>query len=193
MNPARRGRGGFSLLEVIVAVGIAAMVLVALLGWFGPAMRSAAATADAQTAAGLADGLQLELERLQAGFGFDGLAAVVPPAGSGDALPLVATRDGRRVRCAAAPDPAADRPLDDATLAGIAWRDRYFLAEVVQSDDLPYRAGAGFLALTVRVTWPFRLPAGPPTPGATVPTADPSREVPETERSSLVFIIALRP
>ena len=193
MSPARRVPGGFSLLEVIVAIGIAGVVLVALLGWFGPAMRSSAATADAQTAAGLADGLQLELERLQAECGLDGLAAAVPPAGSGAALRLVATRDGRRVRCAVAPDPAADRPLDDGDLAGIAWRDRYFLAEVVQSEDLPYRAGAGFLALTVRVTWPFRLPAGPPTPGATVPTADPSQEVGETERSSLVIVIALRP
>jgi len=193
MNPARREPGGFSLLEVIVAVGIAAVVLVTLLGWFGPAVRSAAATADAQTAAGLADDVQLELERLQAVLGLDGLAVAVPPAGANGALPLVATRDGRRVRCAATPDPSADRPLDDATLPGIAWRDRYFLAEVVRSEDLPYQAGAGFLALTVRVTWPFRLPAGPPTPGVTVPAADPSREVPEIERSSLAFVVVLRP
>jgi type II secretory pathway pseudopilin PulG len=191
-TPAAPARG-FSLVEVIVAIGMVAAVLVALLGWFAPAVRSAAATADAQVAAGLADEIQLELERLEATLGFDGLAAVVPATGAGAPLRLVATRDGRRVRCADAADPVADHALDDPAAPGIAWRDRYFLAEVVQSPDLPFRPGAGFLAVSVRVSWPYRVPVGPAAPGAVDPAGDPSREVPAVERRGLAFNYALRP
>jgi len=193
MNPARQRSGSFSLLEVVVAVGLVAVVLVTLLGWFGPAVRSAAAIADAQMATGLPDDIQLELERLESEHGLDGLAAIVPPSGSDAALRLVATRDGRRVRWADATDPAADHALDDPASPGIAWRDRYYLAEVVRQSDLPFQPGAGFLAVSVRISWPYRLPAGPATPGTTDPAADPSREVPITERRSAVFIFALRP
>jgi len=193
MNSTQGKSAGFSLLEVVVAVGLVAVVLVTLLGWFGPAMRSAAATADVQVASGLAEDIQLELERLAAGHGLDGLAAMVPPSGSDLALRLVAARDGRRVRCADPADPTADRALDDPASPGIAWRDRYFLAEVVRQPDLPYRPGAGFLAVSVRVSWPYRLPAGPATPGNRQPATDPSREVPVNERRALVFTFALRP
>jgi type II secretory pathway pseudopilin PulG len=193
MSAARTPSCAFSLLEVVVAIGILAAVLVALLGWFGPAVRSAGAVADAQVAARLAENIQNELERLQASLGLDGLAADVPPAGSATSLQLVATRDGLRLLRADGPAPAADRALNDPTLPGIAWRDRYFLNEVTRQFDLPYAPGAGFLAVSVRVTWPHRLPVGPPTPGATDPATDPSREVPDNERGYMVFNFVLRP
>ena len=186
-------RPGFSLVEVIVAIGIVAIVLVALLAAFGPAARSAAAADDTQVAARLAGNIQLELERLQAELGLEGLAAAVPPAGSATPLLLVATRDGQRVLRADGAAPAADHALNELALPGIARRDRYFLAEVTQQLDLPYAAGAGFLAVSVRVQWPYRLPAGPPTPGAARPDDDPSREVPVGERNWVVFNFALRP
>lgn len=193
MSVARRPSRAFSLLEVVVATGILAVILVALLGSFGPAVRSAGAVADAQVAARLAGNIQIELERLQAGLGLDGLAAAVPPAGSATSLQLVATRDGQRLLRADGPAPAADRALNDPALPGIAWRDRYFLNEVTRQVDLPYVPGAGFLAVSVRVTWPYRLPVGPPTPGTTNPAADPSREVPDNERRCMVFNFVLRP
>ena len=193
MSVIRKPPCAFSLLEVVVAIGILAAILVALLGSLGPAVRSAGATADAQVVARLADNIQSELERLQADLGLDGLAADVPPAGSATALQLVATRDGQRLLRADGPAPAADRALNDPTLPGIAWRDRYFLGEVTRQIDLPYAPGAGFLAVSVRVTWPFRLPEGPPVPGATDPAADPSREVPANERGCMVFNFVLRP
>ncbi len=186
-------RPGFSLVEVIVAIGLVAIVLVALLAAFGPAARSAAAADDTQVAARLAGNIQLELERLQAELGLEGLAAAVPPAGSATPLLLVATRDGQRVLRADGAAPAADHALNELALPGIARRDRYFLAEVTQQLDLPYAAGAGFLAVSVRVQWPYRLPAGPPTPGAARPDDDPSREVPVGERNWVVFNFALRP
>jgi prepilin-type N-terminal cleavage/methylation domain-containing protein len=193
MNARQTRRHGFSLVEVIVAIGLIAVVLVALLASFGPAARSAGDAADAEVAARLAGNIQIELERLQAELGLEGLAAAVPPAGSATPLQLVATRDGQRVLRADGPAPAADHALDDPTLPGIAERDRYYLAEVTQQLNLPYAAGAGFLAVSVRVQWPDRLPAGPPTPGAARPDADPSREVPAEERNWMVFNFALRP
>jgi hypothetical protein len=178
---------------VIVAIGLIAIVLVALLASFGPAARSAGDAADVEVAARLAGNIQIELERLEAEFGLEGLAALVPSAGSVPPLRLVATRDGQRVLRADGTAPAADHAPDDPTLPGIAQRDRYYLAGVTQQLDLPYAAGAGFLAVSVRVEWPYRLPAGPETPGAARPDADPSREVPAEDRNWMVFNFALRP
>jgi hypothetical protein len=45
----------------------------------------------------------------------------------------------------------------------------------------------------VRVSWPYQLPVGPPTPGATGWDVDPAREVPGNERSVVIFSGALRP
>ena len=133
------------------------------------------------------------LERLEAELGLEGLALAVPAAGSAAPLRLVASKDGRRVLRADGPAPAADRPLDDATLPGMAQRDRYFLAEVTQQLDLPYAPGTGFLAVSVRLTWPYKLPVGPPTPGEVRPNGDPTREVPADERDTAIFNFALRP
>jgi type II secretory pathway pseudopilin PulG len=193
MNARRPARSGFSLVEVIVAIGLVAVVLIALLAAFGPMARSAGNAADAQVAGRLAGNIQLELERLQAELGLEGLAAAVPPAGSAAPLLLVATRDGQRVLRADGAALATDHALNEPALPGIARRDRYFVAEVTQQLDLPYVAGAGFLAVSVRVQWPYRQPVGPPTPGATRPEADPSREVPVEERNWMVFNFALRP
>jgi hypothetical protein len=184
---------GFSLLEIVVAIGILALTLVTLLGLTGSTMRSAGAAADVAVAARFGANLRHELERLKADLGLSGLAAVVPPGGSTSALELVATRDGGRMLHTDGAEPAADRALNDPVLPGIALRERYFLAEVTQQLDLPYASEAGFLALSVRVSWPYRLPVGPATANATAVNADPSREVPRSERNVAVFNIVLRP
>jgi type II secretory pathway pseudopilin PulG len=189
----RANAGAFSLVEVVAAIGVLAVAVVAVLGLLAAIARSAREVADAHLAARLGENIQGELERLRAGLGLDGLAAVIPPAGSTAPLQLAATRDGLRVlRADGAPAPA-DRPLNDSTLPGIALRDRYYLIEVTQQLDLPYAPDAGFLAVSVRVAWPHRLPVGPPTPDATAVDADSAREVPRNERNWMVLNIALRP
>jgi hypothetical protein len=106
---------------------------------------------------------------------------------------LVATRDGLRVLRSDGVDPAADRALNDPVLPGIANRDRYYLIEVTQLAGLEYLPGAGFLALSVRVTWPHLLAAGPLTPGATTVGEDPTHEVPRNERTVAIYNFAVRP
>ncbi|MGA2444908.1 MAG: hypothetical protein ABSG50_05685 [Opitutaceae bacterium] len=185
--------GAFTLIEVIAAIGILAVTLVAMFGLLAATARPAGESIDIRVAARLGENIQDELERLKAGLGLAGLAAMVPTGGSTTPLQLVATRDGRRVLRADGAAPAAGHALNDPVQPGIANRDRYYLAEVTQQLDLPYASGAGFLAVSVRVTWPYRLPMGPPTPEVTAVDADPAREVPANERYWSVFNFALRP
>jgi type II secretory pathway pseudopilin PulG len=193
MKTKPAGSSAFTLLEVVVAIGILAVMMLAVLGLLATSTRPAGVIAEMQVAAHLGENIQDELERLKAGLGLDGLAAMVPPAGSAAPLQLVATRDGRRVLRADGAASAAGNVLNDPLRPGIANRDRYYLAEVTQQPDLPYASGAGFLAVSVRVTWPYRLPMGPPTTEATTVDADPSREVPMNERRWAVVDFALRP
>jgi type II secretory pathway pseudopilin PulG len=183
----------FSLLEIVVAIGILAVTLATVLGLTGSTMRSAGAATDIAVAARLGANIRSELERLKADLGLSGLATMVPPGGSAAPLQVVATRDGRRVLRSDGAEPAAGRALNDPVLPGIALRERYFLAEVTQQLDLPYAPEAGFLALSVRVSWPYQLPVGPATPDATAVDADAGREVARNERSVAVFNFVLRP
>ncbi|MDD2765677.1 MAG: prepilin-type N-terminal cleavage/methylation domain-containing protein [Opitutaceae bacterium] len=190
MKPAARG---FTLVEVVVAIGILALMLIAGLGLLAVSARSGGDGFDADATVRLGENVQGELERLKHGADLAGLAAIIPPSGAATPLRLVATRDGRRVlRCDGAA-PAADRALDDPAQPGIAVRDRYYLLEVEQQLDLPYVPDAGFLAVSVRVTWPYQVPTGPAVPDATAADASPAREVPENERRATVFHFALRP
>ena len=64
---------GFSLIEVVVAVGIFATAVVVVLAMLPGLSRQAADSADAMTAQRLPDAVRLELERLSASGGFDAL------------------------------------------------------------------------------------------------------------------------
>ncbi len=193
MTRRRQRVAGFTLVEVVVALGVLAVILTALVSLYGPAEAAAGGIADRHAAARLAESLQGEMERLQADLGLAGLAAAVPAADSGLPMRLVASRDGRRVLRADGAAPPADQALDDGARPGLARRDRFFLIEVTQQLDLPFAPGAGFLALSARVSWPYQLPAGPPTAGETRPDGDPAREVPPERREWAVFSLALRP
>lgn len=183
----------FSLVEVVIAIGVLAVTLVAVLGLAGSTMRSGGATADLAVAGRLGAEIRGELERLKAELGLPGLAATIPRGGAAAPLRLVATRDGRRMLRADGAAAAANHALNDPLQPGIARRDRYFLAEVTQQLDLPYAPDEGFLALSVRVSWPYELPGGPATPGATAVDMDPAREVPLSDRTIVFFNFALRP
>ena len=185
--------GGFSLVEVVVAIGLSALAVIACLGMIAATARSGGEIVDAQVVGRLGGSIQGELERLRAELGLDGLAAAMPAAGSPAPLALVATRDGGRALCADGPMAAAARPLDDPTLPGMARRDRYFLIELTQSPDLPPTPERGFVAVSALVTWPHCLPGGHATPGATAADADAARELPRSERGWLVLNFALPP
>lgn len=153
---------GFSLLEVIIAVGIFAGAMTAILTLLPSLARSAADAGDAQAALRLADAIQVELQRVAQAGGFDPLAAQIPVM----ALPLpegfslVASRDGARVHSRAYHPPAAGERVPEP--------EQYFLIEAWRFAQAPlsYDAAAPWLALQVRITWPYRNPGAaglPPT------------------------------
>ena len=171
--PARQRRA-FSLVEVIIAVGVFAVAVVVLLALLPSLTREAAETADALVAQSLADSVRVELSRLAASGGFDALANRLPvmaaPLVAG--LSLVAAPDGRRLYSTAyLPPPAA---------AQLPPGDQYFLVEVWRFDQPPlrYDPTAAVLPMYVRVSWPFQ------NPGSTAAT-------PLSARGQLTFTVAL--
>ena len=183
----------FSLVEVVVAIGLVAVSLVAILGLLAATTHSAAELSGAQGSASLGGSIQSELDRLKDSIGLAGLASLVPPSGSAAPLRLVGTRDGLRVRCVDAADPAANRSLGDSVLPGIANRDRYFLIEVTRLPEWETAADSGFVVVNARCSWPYELPLGPATSGAAEYDADQAQVVPVGERHVAVLFFAATP
>jgi hypothetical protein len=167
-HPAR----AFSLIEVIIAVGIFAGTVTVVIGLMAALSRQAADSTDFLAAQRLPDALRLELNRLAASD-FDSLAAQIPVM----SLPLEAG-----LALAASRDSAAVESLDYLPPAGsrLSLSAHYFLIECWRypGEPLRYDAQKAFLALHVRVSWPCRAP------GAV-------EVVPLSERSQVTFALAL--
>ncbi len=163
----------FSLVEVIIAVGLFAAAVTTVIALLPALTRQGAVTVDTLSAERLPDALKVELSRLAAAGGFDALAGQVPLMNSsfGNALTLVATRDAARLHARDYLSPTAGR---------IPEGEQYFLIECGRFPDEPLRFDAQkhFLALAVRVSWPYRLP------GLSAPTA-------EAARTQVVFTVSL--
>ncbi len=163
----------FSLVEVIIAVGLFAAVVTTVIALLPALTRQGAVTVDTLSAERLPDALKVELSRLAATGGFDALAGQVPLMTSsvGNALTLVATRDAARLHARDYLPPVTGVISDD---------EQYFLIECGRFPDEPlrYDSQKHYLALAVRVFWPYRLP------GSTAPTAD-------AARTQVVFTVSL--
>jgi hypothetical protein len=162
----------FSLVEVIIAVGLFAASVTAVIALLPAVTRQGAITTDTLAAQRLPDALKVELFRL-ASSGFDALAGQVPvmtqPLGAG--LAFVATRDGARLH---------SRDYLLPTTGRIGEAEQYFLVECGRFPDEPlrYEPQKHSLALAVRVSWPYRVP------GSTVPTD-------ESSRTQVAFTVSL--
>lgn len=169
-----RPLAGFSLVEVVIAVGIFAMAVTVALALLPALTRQAGETTDALAAQRLPDGIRLELQRLAASGGFDALANRVPvmsaPLTSG--LELVAAHDGLKVQAVDYLPPVASEQLPPA--------EQYFAVEVWRFAQAPlaYDSSAAVLPLYVRVSWPYRPPA------SLTPTAP-------VDRQQISFAVAL--
>lgn len=133
----------FSMIEVVIAVGIFTIAAATILALLPSTTRQAAGSRDIQTAARLPDAVKLALERAVPAASF----ATFTSAN------LVAARDGTQVR----PVPGTDDNFE-----------QYFLIEVsplVGNPALRYDPLTPLLALQVRVSWPYRPPGpfAPPT------------------------------
>ena len=149
-----RVRCGLSLVEVLVAVGICAVAVVAAVTLFGPAVRATREVGDRRKAVRLAERIDAELRR--AGF-----AAVAAATEGGGILRLVARVDGSRI--VRLED--ADNDSDTGTPPGIQAVERYFGVEVARA--LRPVSDRVCVVLEVRLRWPLALPPD----GAVVPEA----------------------
>lgn len=166
---------GFTLIEVVIAVGIFAAAVTVALALLPALTRQAGDAGDAQAAQRLPDGIRVELQRLAVTGGFDALANRVPVMSSPlpGGLDLVAARDCSRVHSGSYLPPALSEQLPLA--------EQYFAVEVWRFSQPPlaYDPAAAVLALTVRVSWPYHAPASP----APVALAD---------RQQITFTLSLR-
>ncbi len=146
----RAGPRAFSLVEVVIAVGIFAVAIVSVLLVLPTLARRTAESGDAMVAQGLPDAIRSEMRRLAAD-GFDGFAASVPVMTSAatEGYRMVAARDGVRLSSLAEDN------------GEIAEDERYFAVELWRFGTPPLafvNAQSGALAVHVRVSWPYRLP-----------------------------------
>ena len=174
----------FTLVEVVVAIGVLAVTVVAVLALQASLQRSAAEISGYDRAAQLADAVAIELARLRdrpVAIGqpsrLDALAEIIPASDSDSPLRLVAAREGLRV--------LRESEADD-TVTGIVPRDRYYLIEVRQQPaPLNYARDAGYLAVALTVKWPYQIATGPDAGGATAADL--------AQASVVVFNAALTP
>jgi hypothetical protein len=174
MPPCSRKVGGFSLVEVVLAVGIFAVAVTAMLALLPALARQAARSADTLSAVRLPDAVRIELQRVAIVGGFDAVAAETKPMSAPlpVTLTLAASRDAARVQALNyQPPPGADQ---------IEESQQYFLIEAWSFNAAPlaFDASGGMLALHVRVSWPYRVPGS----ATATPLAD---------REQLTFNLAL--
>lgn len=157
MPSSLRSFRAFSLIEVVLAVGVFAIAIVVILALLPPLSRQAADSADALVAQSLPDNVRVELTRLASGGGFDALANRLPVMSAPlvDGLLLVAARDARCLYSADyLPPPAAGQ---------LPRSEQYFLVEVWRFNQPPLRFDptSAVLAVFVRVSWPYQNPSAP--------------------------------
>lgn len=155
MRPNPRSRA-FSLVEVVIAVGIFATAVVVILALLPSLTRQNTETSDALMAQRLPGALRVELRRL-ADADFKALAAATPimAAPLADGMSFVAARDGSRLHSVAYLPPAAG--------ALIPQDEQYYLVETWRfgATPLAYDSTASVLVVYVRVSWPYHSPGSP--------------------------------
>jgi len=170
----RRKRLGFSLVEVVIAVGIFAVAITSVIALLPIFVRQTGESAESLVAQRLPDAVRLEFQRVAAAGGFDPLATVLPvmaaPLENGFAL--VATRDGARLHTLSYLPPAADAVIPES--------EQFFSVEAWRFGQPPlsYNAASSALVAYIRVTWPYRIPGG-------------TDVTPLADRSQFTFTIAI--
>lgn len=162
-------RCAFSLVEVVIAVGVFAVAIVAVLGLLPTLARHAADSTDRLTAQHLLDAVRVELCGTVRAQGLDQLAAD---------LPLLAGASAGGGMWVA---PRAGAPLRRIASGGGVAGD-FFVIEAGRfaTGPLAYANGRGVLPVAVRIEWPYH------PVGASAPT-------PVGERHKLTSVLALNP
>jgi type II secretory pathway pseudopilin PulG len=146
---------GFSLVEVVVAVGIFALAIVGVIGLLGPTTRSVADVSDSDAATRVVSTIQAALQQRVASSstGFTSLGSALQ-VGTTINYDFFATKDGRLVGKEA-----------DFSTAGLTNSDKFFEFALLRNKSLSGTdnsgdASAGYLAFTISLRWPAYLANG---------------------------------
>lgn len=160
LPPVFSKRRGFSLIEVVVAVGIFAIAIVSVIGLLGPINKTVSDVRDFDDASRVVAALQGALKE---SYTFDQLGDALP--GNGDpSTALYADRTGQRigpVDGAVWDTDSAGNPITGA--AAVKDAQKFFQVYLSRNTTLSPPANddtAGFLAFTITLRWPAYLPNG---------------------------------
>lgn len=194
----RRRLGGFSLLEVVVAVAIFAIGMLAVVGLFTPVARSVSGSAEAEAAARVADALRAKLQAMPVA---DVIALLKKSNGTRheltdadgrpdydptkDAQVFFASRDGGKIGAYTDPVWGTRTALFNPD------RDKYFEIALIRNEALTPLATSNntdpdatpvnpdetafLIAYTARLRWPMFVPDG--ATGATQVGSNPAGTV----------------
>ena len=164
MNRFIQRAAGFSLIEVILAIGVFALTIVAVIGLLGPISQQVQDLQDTRAANRLPPPIREELNRL----GFDyfvninasGVASVRAGLSESSPVVLFGNEDGTIVSIGQEVDSSAP-PIPEAA--------RYFLIEVFLAapingpENLSYDTDPpdAHIAFRVEISWPYNARTGP--------------------------------
>lgn len=144
---------GFSLVEVVVAVGIFALAIVGVIGLLGPTSKNISDVADSDAASRVITAIQSQLQAA----GFDSVRASVVAGTT-----YFSNKDGSRVGADGA-----------AAWTGISDTEKFFEFKLIRNGDTPALGDglspaandttAGFLAFTIVLKWPAYAQTGETT------------------------------
>jgi type II secretory pathway pseudopilin PulG len=145
-------KSGFSLVEVVVSVGIFAVAIVGIIGLFAPTTKNVAAVADSDASTRAVAAIQSYLkEQASTSEGFKGLQSTVTATGTN--YDYYATKGGDKV--VHKDGKSADTIIPNS--------GRFFEFSLTRNTDLSKvddDDAAGFLAFTIKLRWPAYLPDG---------------------------------
>jgi|UniRef100_UPI004048ED35 uncharacterized protein (TIGR02598 family) len=133
----RRAYHGFSLVEVVIAVGVVAAGVATILALLPVLLRQSEESTDLQTALRLPDAIENKLTNQMAG---------VFPNGMQNGTTLVANKDGTNVRSGT---------LADTYTASEQQPTFYITVSAVSAGELAYQSNRPVLPLQVQVYWPY--------------------------------------
>lgn len=182
MNNIKK-KSGFSLVEVVVSVGIFAVAIVGIIGLFAPTTKNVAAVADSDASTRAVAAIQSYLkEKASTSAGFTALQTALgnDTNTTGTGYVYYVTKGGDKVM----------NPNDPTDVAIIPGHERFFEFSVIRNATLSPVADkdtAGFVAFTINLRWPAYLPA-PDTNGDGVPE---SAAVADSQKSTLIVPAAV--
>lgn len=149
------------MVEVILAIGVFALTIVAVIGLLGPIAQQVRDLQDTKVANSLPAPIREELNRL--GFTY----FVNDTFDDTRRLPafLVGTEDGSRVVAIAGDfeTPGSPIAVEGSAPPAIDPDDQYFAIQVFEPEagsNLSYNDGDAHVAFRVEISWPNRLPGG---------------------------------